>query len=59
MGYTICKSYFTGSSNKKQAIKNIIELNYSDSKAVGKILEMSKYILVLLPKITKPLAKKF
>jgi hypothetical protein len=43
MGYTICKSYFTGSSNKKQAIKNIIELNYSDSKAVEKILEMSKY----------------
>src|SRR6185295_13182065 len=31
MGYAICKSYYNNASDKKNAIKEIIELNYSDS----------------------------
>ncbi len=43
MGYTICKSYYNQAADKRQAIKDIIELNYSDSNAVEKFLLQSKY----------------
>ena len=43
MGYAICKSYYNNSSNKKKAIKEIIELNYSDSNAVEDFLKSSNY----------------
>ena len=43
MGYTICKSYYKNSSDKKKAIKEIIELNYSDSTAVENFLTRAKY----------------
>jgi len=43
MGYAICKSYYSNSSDKKNAIKEIIELNYSDSAAVENFLIASKY----------------
>ncbi len=43
MGYTICKSYYENSPDKKTAIKEIIELNYSDSVAVENFLTRSKY----------------
>jgi len=43
MGYTICKSYYNNSTNKKKAIKEIIELNYSDSTAVEDFLKRSNY----------------
>jgi len=43
MGYSICKSYYNQAKDKKQAIKNIIELNYADSNAVEAFLTVSKY----------------
>ena len=43
MGYAICKSYYNNSPDKKKAIKEIIELNYSDSIAVEDFLTRSKY----------------
>jgi len=43
MGYAICKSYYNNSNDKKKAIKEIIELNYSDSSAVENFLTRSKY----------------
>jgi len=43
MGYEICKSYYQKSINKKQATKDIIELNYSDTNAVETFFEKSKY----------------
>jgi hypothetical protein len=43
MGYTICKSYYNNSTDKKKAIKEIIELNYSDSTAVEDFLKRSNY----------------
>jgi len=43
MGYVICKSYYTHSADKKAAIKEIIELNYSDTTAVESFLKRSAY----------------
>ena len=43
MGYTICKTYYNNSPDKKKAIKEIIELNYSDSIQVETFLRRSKY----------------
>lgn len=43
MGYAICKSYYNHSTDKKQAIKDIIELNYPDSTAVENFLKKSIY----------------
>jgi hypothetical protein len=43
MGYEISKHYYANSTNKNQAIKEIIELNYSDSNAVETVLKKSKY----------------
>jgi hypothetical protein len=46
LGYSwdmICKSYYDQAINKKQAIKEIIELNYADSSAIENFLTKSKY----------------
>lgn len=43
IGYEICKSYYNQAINKKQAIKEIIELKYNDEKAVEKFLKQSKF----------------
>lgn len=43
VGYEICKAYYHHAKNKKQAIKDIIELNYSDDKAVEYFLTRSKF----------------
>ena len=43
MGYIICKSYYDNAQDKKKAIAQIIELNYSDSNAVENFLTQSKY----------------
>lgn len=51
MGYAICKAYYNHSSNKKRAIKEIIELNYSDTAAVETFLNRSNYY-------TEPLNKQ-
>jgi hypothetical protein len=43
MGYDICKSYYANSSNKLKAIREIIELNYSDTAAVEAFLKRSGF----------------
>jgi hypothetical protein len=43
MGYTICKSYYDHAADKKKAIKDIIELPYSDGEKVEQFLEASRY----------------
>lgn len=42
MGYMICKSYYDNSKNKKQSLKEIIELEYTKENVI-KFLEKSKY----------------
>lgn len=43
VGYEICKAYYHHAKNKKQAVKDIIELNYNDDKAVEDFLDRSKF----------------
>jgi len=43
IGYEICKAYYKQAKDKKQAIKDIIELDYSDEKAVEDFLRKSKF----------------
>lgn len=43
MGYTICRSYYNNATDKKKAVREIIELNYSDTTAVEDFLNRSKY----------------
>ena len=43
MGYAICKAYYNHSPDKKRAVMDIIELNYSDTTAVENFLAKSKY----------------
>lgn len=43
VGYDICKSYYNNSKDKSLAIKEIIELDYSNDKAVEAFLNKSKF----------------
>jgi hypothetical protein len=43
MGYSICKSYYNNATDKKKAVRDIIELNYSDTAAIENFLKRSKY----------------
>ncbi len=43
IGYKICKSYFNNSTIKSLAIKNIIELDYSNKEKIQEFLRESKY----------------
>jgi hypothetical protein len=43
MGYIICKAYYNNHTNKKQAIQDIIELNYADESRVVAFLSASQY----------------
>ena len=43
MGYVVCKSFYEKADNKKKAIRQIIELNYSDTAAVENFLKSSGY----------------
>lgn len=43
MGYVICKAYYNNHANKKQAIKDIIELNFADESRVIAFLSASRY----------------
>ena len=43
MGYAICRSYYLNAKDKKKAIKEIIELDYSDLESVKRFLDDSGY----------------
>lgn len=57
MGYVICKSYYKNQVNKKKAVKDIIELNYTDTAQVNKFVRSSAYYVE--PLDTAALLKKF
>jgi hypothetical protein len=44
MGYAICGAYYGQAKDKQQAIRDIIELDYSDTVATEKFLKRSGYI---------------
>ncbi|UPT65235.1 MAG: hypothetical protein M0D57_11725 [Sphingobacteriales bacterium JAD_PAG50586_3] len=43
VGYAICESYYNKATDKKAAIKNMIELDYNDDKALLKFIDESGY----------------
>ncbi|WP_316821165.1 hypothetical protein [Pedobacter gandavensis] len=43
VGYAICEQYYEKASNKKLAIKEMIELDYNDSTALAKFVDQSGY----------------
>ena len=43
MGYVITKEYYRNSKNKKQAIDDILTLDYSNEENILDFLESSKY----------------
>lgn len=43
MGYTICAAYYNQASDKKQAIRDIIELDYSNEQTIEAFLAQSGY----------------
>lgn len=43
MGYAICKAYYKNARSKKNAIRQIIELDYSSDSLVEDFLKRSKY----------------
>ncbi|MFL9843726.1 Ig-like domain-containing protein [Flavobacterium rhizosphaerae] len=43
VGYVISKKYYEKSTDKQQAIKDLIEVNFNDESEVLQILEKSKY----------------
>jgi hypothetical protein len=43
MGYAICKAYYRHAKDKKQAIKEIITLDYADLSAIKAFLAASRY----------------
>lgn len=43
MGYAICKSYYERAKNKKQAIRELIELDYTNDEAVEAMLQKAQY----------------
>jgi len=44
MGYAICGAYYGQAKDKAQAIRAIIELDYSDTAATGKFLKQSGFL---------------
>lgn len=55
VGYEISKLYYLNAKDKKQAIKDIIELNYDNDKAVENFLTKSKFF----KEKTKDLMKEY
>jgi hypothetical protein len=43
MGYSICKTYYSNAPDKKKAVKEIVELKYSDIQAIENFLKNSNY----------------
>ncbi len=43
VGYAICKKYYEMSNDKKEAIKEMIELDYNNEKELIKFVEKTKY----------------
>ena len=57
IGYRICESYYTGSNNKPEAIKQMIELDYNDETALITFVEKSGYFSKPLKEYKEPFEK--
>ncbi|WP_426669743.1 hypothetical protein ACPPVU_00585 [Mucilaginibacter sp. McL0603] len=44
VGYTICEKYYNDAKDKKQAIKEMIELDYNNENALAKFVDRSGYL---------------
>ncbi|MBC8083406.1 MAG: hypothetical protein H7Z21_09355 [Hymenobacter sp.] len=42
-GYAICKAYYAQATNKQQAVRDMIRLDYTNDRAVEEFLEKSRY----------------
>ncbi|WP_162912062.1 DUF2268 domain-containing putative Zn-dependent protease [Pontibacter actiniarum] len=51
MGYAICKTYYSNAKNKKQAIREMIELDFTSDKAVEAFLQQSHYFPDAIDKV--------
>ncbi|PTT28191.1 hypothetical protein DBR28_17030, partial [Chryseobacterium sp. HMWF028] len=58
VGYEICKLYYQHAKDKKQAVKDIIELNYDNDKAVENFLTQSKFFKEKTSDLMKEYRKK-
>jgi len=58
VGYEISKLYYQNAKNKKQAIKDIIELNYNSDKAVENFLTQSTFFKEKTSDLMKEYRKK-
>lgn len=43
IGYAICENFYNKSENKKEAIKQMIEIDYDNEKSVSDFVDKSKY----------------
>ncbi|WP_316741085.1 DUF2268 domain-containing putative Zn-dependent protease [Pedobacter antarcticus] len=43
IGYAICESYYEKSTDKRKAIKEMIELNYNDEDSISHFIDQSRY----------------
>lgn len=57
VGYAICESYFQKAGDKKQAIREMIELDYNDETAVRKFVDRSGYFGNSVKKLRKQFDK--
>jgi Predicted Zn-dependent protease (DUF2268) len=51
IGYTLCERYFDLAKDKKQAIKEMIELDYSNEKEVQKFVDKTKFFSKTVKKL--------
>lgn len=51
IGYAICEKYYNNATDKKQAIKDLVELEYSDEKAFAAFVDGTKFLPMTLREI--------
>ncbi len=51
IGYEICERYYLNATDKQQAIKDLIELDYSDDAAFAKLVDASKFLPLTVEEI--------
>ena len=53
IGYRICENYYQQATNKEQAIKDLIELDYSNDDALGTLIDKSAFFSKSIAKINE------
>jgi hypothetical protein len=57
IGYAIAEKYYNQSKNKKEAIKNLIELDYNKQAEIEKFVDEAKYFSKSIEKLKKDFEK--